>query len=401
MRTSKCAARSSHAVVFLPAAPLAVAKSLPTRVPTIRDRFSVSRRGAAAFERARDRRVGSSVCLGHRDGDHTANGQPAQRVPRDEIAIVVRDVVQEAGLGWRCALSDRWCRDGIRNDIKTTRPGSGNPPTRRRAMRCRPARSTPRAASSNASVAASRPSVRLATSPYVVSPHFLPPLPAVSGPLESEFLNEKPCRRLASRGAVLAIRSVVSFKPLTMSHARNEMVRRRAGRGGHRLRRSTTGNAGRDGCAGCGCGRNADSADRLALRRPATRRACPDRQAVHRRPRRADQAAVDSCRRDVQPHALLRRSGAGARDCLRVVEAVRGGPERGTEDRQPQGARRDGADDAGAVVPGAGRRQDRHGRRDGHRDARARKTGGLLDADPHQRQPGDRHRSRRAADCDR
>jgi hypothetical protein len=133
-------------------------------------------------------------------------------------------------------------------------------------------------------------------------------------------------------------------------------------------------------------GRGAHPEHRLAVRRPSAGRARRHRQAVHRRPRRVGRTSRDSRGRDVQPHALLHRQGAGARVDVRVVEAVREGSQRGLEDRQLEGARRDRADVARSAVPRPHKRQGRHGRGHGHRHARARETGRLLRADAHQRQ---------------
>ena len=93
--------------------------------------------------------------------------------------------------------------------------------------------------------------------------------------------------------------------------------------------------AGRDG--------RADPGNGVAVRRSSGSRASLDGRAVHRRLRRAGHASLDSRRRDVQPHPLLHRQGAGTGLTLRGAEAVRERSERGPEDRQPQGARGDRA----------------------------------------------------------
>ena len=118
-------------------------------------------------------------------------------------------------------------------------------------------------------------------------------------------------------------------------------LRRRAAVRGHAVR-GHAGDSRRQG--------RADSADGLAVRRPAGIRPRVGRQAIHRRLRRDGQAPRDSRRRDLQPHALLRRPGAGAWHYLRVVEAVRDRPERAAQDGQPQAARGDGADAARSAL---------------------------------------------------
>ena len=136
----------------------------------------------------------------------------------------------------------------------------------------------------------------------------------------------------------------------------------------------------------------------VAVRRPSGSRAGRAGQAVHRRLRRAGEASRDPRRRHVQPHALLHRQGAGARARVRVVEAVRERPEHRTEDRQPQGARGDGAHATRSALRRPDQRQGGHGRGHGHRHARAGEARRLLGADAHQRQRSRGHRARSAAD---
>ena len=102
---------------------------------------------------------------------------------------------------------------------------------------------------------------------------------------------------------------------------------------------------------------------------------------------------ADSRRRDVQPHSLLRRPGAGARTDLRVLKAVRERSQHRAEDGQPQGARGDRADVARSAVSRARQRQGRHGRGDGDRQAGTGEARRLLRADPHQRERGGGDRS--------
>ena len=106
---------------------------------------------------------------------------------------------------------------------------------------------------------------------------------------------------------------------------------------------------------------------------------------------------VDPRRGDVQPHALLHRPRAGARDHLRGAEGVRDRPQHRPEDRQPQGARGADPDVAESAARGADQGHGRHGRGDGDGAARAGDAGRVLGADPHQRQPGRGHRAGRAA----
>ena len=165
---------------------------------------------------------------------------------------------------------------------------------------------------------------------------------------------------------------------------------RLAGRGGATAcSRQAGGDAGGDAVRG----RSAHPGNGVAVRRPSGSRAARDGQAVHRRLRRAGEASRDPRGRDVQPHALLHRQGAGARADVRVVEAVRERPERGPEDRQPQGARGDRADDARSAVPRPRERQGGHGRGHGDGHARAGEARRLLGADAHQRERSRGHRA--------
>ena len=154
---------------------------------------------------------------------------------------------------------------------------------------------------------------------------------------------------------------------------------------------------GETGCS-IGRGRHANPGHGVAVRRPSRSRAGLGGSAIHRRPGRDDHTSRDSCRRDVQPHALLHRQGAGARDHVRGFEVVRERSERGPQDRQRQGERGDRADDARSAAIRPLRRQGRHGRGPGDRQARAGEARRLLGADAHQREPGGRHRAGRAAD---
>ena len=137
----------------------------------------------------------------------------------------------------------------------------------------------------------------------------------------------------------------------------------------------------------------------LSARRPPGSGAARAGQAVHRRLRRDGQAPRDSRGRDLQPHALLHRQGAGARADLRGAQVVRDRFEHGPEDGQPQGARGDRADVARSAGAIPLERQGGHDRGDGDGQAG---TGGdrrLLRADAHQREPGGGHRAGSAVDC--
>ena len=106
-----------------------------------------------------------------------------------------------------------------------------------------------------------------------------------------------------------------------------------------------------------------------------------------------------SCRRDLQPHALLHRPRAGTRHHLRGAQVVRERPQRRPEDRQPQGARRAGADVAQPAASGPRQGHRGHGRGDGDGAAGTGTTGRVLGTDPHRGEPGGGHRPGRAADC--
>ena len=167
----------------------------------------------------------------------------------------------------------------------------------------------------------------------------------------------------------------------------------------HGLHRAAAGDACDDGSGDPLRGRRAHPGHGLAARRPSGSRAARAGQAVHRGLRRDGQASRDSRGRDLQPHALLHRQGAGARADLRGAQVIRERSEHGPEDGQPQGARGDRADvarSAGAIPRG---RQGGHDRRHGDGQAGAGGARRLLRADAHQREPGGGHRAGSAVDC--
>ena len=91
-------------------------------------------------------------------------------------------------------------------------------------------------------------------------------------------------------------------------------------------------------------GRRAHPGHGLAARRPPGSRAARDGHAVHRGLRRDGQAPRDSRGRDVQPHALFHRQGAGARVDVRGAQVIRERSEHGSQDGQSQSACGDRAD---------------------------------------------------------